>query len=173
MLFRSNAFANIAGSVRSATAGTNGGVRERLANGTVGALSTLQNMSGLLSGNAGRVNDARAIIDTTIMDARMDGAGNVLRNMFAQTRVGQASSSAAQYFGGITSSLGNLRNTRIGGGVANAFGMVRQAMATSPQARGMSGLMSGAAEMVRNAPHWIAGKAGGAASAVAASAPGV
>lgn len=167
-----NAFANIAGSVRSATAGTNGGVRERLANGTVGALSTLQNMSGLLSGNAGRVNDARAIIDTTIMDARMDGAGNVLRNMFAQTRVGQASSSAAQYFGGITSSLGNLRNTRIGGGVANAFGMVRQAMATSPQARGMSGLMSGAAEMVRNAPHWIAGKAGGAASAVAASAPG-
>ncbi len=163
-----NVFANVAGSVRSATAGANGGIRGRFANGAVGALSTLQNLGGLLSGNAGRADDARSIINTTIMDARMNGAGNVLRNMFAQTRAGQVGGSIAQYFGGIASSP-------VVSGIANSAGTFSGAtleiLSNISQATGLTGLATGTAGAVKGGAGWLAGKAGGALSAVAASAP--
>ena len=163
-----NVFSNITGGIRSATAGVNGGIRGMFANGAVGALATIQNMKGLLSGNA---EAARSAIDKTIMDARLNGAGGVLKNMLSQTRIGRTGGKISQYFGNIAASFGNLRNTQAGGGIAAFGGATKEILSNISQATGLTGLINGVSGAAKSGAGWVAGKAGSALSAAAGSTP--
>lgn len=129
-------------------------------NGVISALNAT--LTSLLSGNgvAGTTGllNAGAVIPGLL--SGFQGVGSTIMNSIAGSGIGQ-------YFGGVMSSLGNLGNTKIGGGIIGgvkaAGGAVGEILSGISQATGLTDLVSGAMGAARSGAGWVAGKAGGLA----------
>lgn len=144
-----------------------------------GFLRTLNaTVSSLLSGNgiAGTTGLLTAGAGTPGLLSGFQGVGGAIKNSIAGSGIGQ-------YFGGVMSSLGNLGNTKIGGGIIGGVkatgGVLGEILSGISDATGLTGLVNGAAGAAKGGAGWIAGKAGGLAQGamglagrVASSAPG-
>lgn len=144
-----------------------------------GFLRTLNaTMSSLLSGNgiAGTTGLLNAGAGIPGLLSGFQGVGGVIKNSIAGSGIGQ-------YFGGVMSSLGNLGNTKIGGGIIRGVkatgGALGEILSGISDATGLTGLVKGGLGAARSGAGWVAGKAGGLAQGamglagrVASSAPG-
>ena len=144
-----------------------------------GFLRTLNaTMSSLLSGNgiAGTTGLLNAGAGIPGLLSGFQGVGGVIKNSIAGSGIGQ-------YFGGVMSSLGNLGNTKIGGGIISGVkatgGALGEILSGISDATGLTGLVKGGLGAARSGAGWVAGKAGGLAQGamgiagrVASSAPG-
>ena len=144
-----------------------------------GFLRTLNaTASSLLSGNgiAGTTGLLNAGAGTPGLLSGFQGVGGVIKNSIAGSGIGQ-------YFGGVMSSLGNLGNTKIGGGILGGLkatgGTIGEILSGISDATGLTGLAKGGLGAARSGAGWVAGKAGGLAQGamglagrVASSAPG-
>ena len=124
--------------------------------GTTGMLTAAAGMPGFLSG--------------------FQGVGGVITNAIAGSGMGQ-------YFSGIMSSMGNLGNTKIGGGIIGGVkatgGALGEILSGISDATGLTGLVKGSLGAAKSGAGWVAGKAGGLAQGAmglvgraASSAPG-
>ena len=144
-----------------------------------GFLRTLNaTASSLLSGNgiAGTTGLLAAGAGTPGLLSGFQGVGGAIKNSIAGSGIGQ-------YFGGVMSSLGNLGNTKIGGGILGGLkatgGTIGEILSGISDATGLTGLAKGGLGAARSGAGWVAGKAGGLAQGamglagrVASSAPG-
>lgn len=144
-----------------------------------GFLRTLNaTASSLLSGNgiAGTTGLLAAGEGTPGLLSGFQGVGGAIKNSIAGSGIGQ-------YFGGVMSSLGNLGNTKIGGGILGGLkatgGTIGEILSGISDATGLTGLAKGGLGAARSGAGWVAGKAGGLAQGamglagrVASSAPG-
>lgn len=144
-----------------------------------GFLRTLNaTMSSMLSGNgiAGTTGLLNAGAGIPGLLSGFQGVGGVIKNSIAGSGIGQ-------YFGGVMSSLGNLGNTKIGGGIISGVkatgGALGEILSGISDATGLTGLVKGGLGAARSGAGWVAGKAGGLAQGamglagrVASSAPG-
>ena len=144
-----------------------------------GFLRTLNaTMSSLMSGNgiAGTTGLLNAGAGIPGLLSGFQGVGGVIKNSIAGSGIGQ-------YFGGVMSSLGNLGNTKIGGGIISGVkatgGTLGEILSGISDATGLTGLVKGGLGAARSGAGWVAGKAGGLAQGamglagrVASSAPG-
>ena len=144
-----------------------------------GFLRTLNaTASSLLSGNgiAGTTGLLAAGAGTPGLLSGFQGVGGAIKNSVAGSGIGQ-------YFGGVMSSLGNLGNTKIGGGILGGLkatgGTIGEILSGISDATGLTGLAKGGLGAARSGAGWVAGKAGGLAQGamglagrVASSAPG-
>ncbi len=144
-----------------------------------GFLRTLNaTVSSLLSGNgiAGTTGLLAAGAGTPGLLSGFQGVGGAIKNSIAGSGIGQ-------YFGGVMSSLGNLGNTKIGGGILGGLkatgGTIGEILSGISDATGLTGLAKGGLGAARSGAGWVAGKAGGLAQGamglagrVASSAPG-
>lgn len=144
-----------------------------------GFLRTLNaTASSLLSGNgiAGTTGLLAAGAGTPGLLSGFQGVGGAIKNSIAGSGIGQ-------YFGGVMSSLGNLGNTKIGGGILGGLkatgGTIGEILSGISDATGLTGLAKGGLGAARSGAGWVAGKAGGMAQGamglagrVASSAPG-
>ena len=144
-----------------------------------GFLRTLNaTASSLLSGNgiAGTTGLLAAGAGTPGLLSGFQGVGGAIKNSIAGSGIGQ-------YFGGVMSSLGNLGNTKIGGGIISGVkatgGTLGEILSGISDATGLTGLAKGGLGAARSGAGWVAGKAGGLAQGamglagrVASSAPG-
>lgn len=144
-----------------------------------GFLRTLNaTASSLLSGNgiAGTTGLLAAGAGTPGLLSGFQGVGGAIKNSIAGSGIGQ-------YFGGVMSSLGNLGNTKIGGGILGGLkatgGTIGEILSGISDATGLTGLAKGGLGAARSGAGWVAGKAGGLvqgamglAGRVASSAPG-
>ena len=144
-----------------------------------GFLRTLNaTASSLLSGNgiAGTTGLLAAGAGTPGLLSGFQGVGGAIKNSIAGSGIGQ-------YFGGVMSSLGNLGNTKIGGGILGGLkatgGTIGEILSGISDATGLTGLAKGGRGAARSGAGWVAGKAGGLAQGamglagrVASSAPG-
>ena len=134
--------------------------------------------SSLLSGNgiAGTTGLLAAGEGTPGLLSGFQGVGGAIKNSIAGSGIGQ-------YFGGVMSSLGNLGNTKIGGGILGGLkatgGTIGEILSGISDATGLTGLAKGGLGAARSGAGWVAGKAGGLAQGamglagrVASSAPG-
>ena len=134
--------------------------------------------SSLLSGNgiAGTTGLLAAGAGTPGLLSGFQGVGGAIKNSIAGSGIGQ-------YFGGVMSSLGNLGNTKIGGGILGGLkatgGTIGEILSGISDATGLTGLAKGGLGAARSGAGWVAGKAGGLAQGamglagrVASSAPG-
>ena len=144
-----------------------------------GFLRTLNaTASSLLSGNgiAGTTGLLAAGAGTPGLLSGFQGVGGAIKNSIAGSGIGQ-------YFSGVMSSLGNLGNTKIGGGILGGLkatgGTIGEILSGISDATGLTGLAKGGLGAARSGAGWVAGKAGGLAQGamglagrVASSAPG-
>ena len=144
-----------------------------------GFLRTLNaTMSSLMSGNgiAGTTGLLNAGAGIPGLLSGFQGVGGVIKNSIAGSGIGQ-------YFGGVMSSLGNLGNTKIGGGIISGVkatgGTLGEILSGISDATGLTGVVKGGLGAARSGAGWVAGKAGGLAQGamglagrVASSAPG-
>ena len=144
-----------------------------------GFLRTLNaTASSLLSGHgiAGTTGLLAAGAGTPGLLSGFQGVGGAIKNSIAGSGIGQ-------YFGGVMSSLGNLGNTKIGGGILGGLkatgGTIGEILSGISDATGLTGLAKGGLGAARSGAGWVAGKAGGLAQGamglagrVASSAPG-
>ena len=122
-------------------------------------------VSSLLSGNG--IAGTTALLNTAagIPGALngYQGIGGVIKNAITGSGIGQ-------YFSGIMSSLGNLGNTKIGGGIIGGVkatgGVLGEILSGISDATGLTGLVKGGLDAAKSGAGWIAGKAGGLAQGV-------
>lgn len=82
-----------------------------------------------------------------------------------------ANSGAGQYAKGVLSSFGKLKNTKVGGGISAFGGATAEILSNISQATGLTGLGNSVSGGVRSGAGRLIGKASGALSAAAGSAP--
>ncbi len=138
----------------------------------------LRTLNATASGNgiAGTTGLLAAGAGTPGLLSGFQGVGGAIKNSIAGSGIGQ-------YFGGVMSSLGNLGNTKIGGGILGGLkatgGTIGEILSGISDATGLTGLAKGGLGAARSGAGWVAGKAGGLAQGamglagrVASSAPG-
>lgn len=128
-----------------------------------GFLRTLNaTMSSLMSGNgiAGTTGLLNAGAGIPGLLSGFQGVGGAIKNSIAGSGIGQ-------YFGSVMSSLGNLGNTKIGGGIIGGVkatgGALGEILSGISDATGLTGLVKGGLGAARSGAGWVAGKAGGLA----------
>ncbi len=128
--------------------------------GVTGTLASLWNFGGITSKNIGKRDAAWNNISATVR-AAIDPKSAV------------ASSGIGRYFGGIKGSWDNLLNTGIGGGIAKGVvgtgGVAKEILSGISQATGLTDLVNGTLGLAKGSTNWVAGKAGGAMSAIMGS----
>lgn len=153
----------MASGAKAGTAGVNGGLKQTLLNGIAGAIANLRSPE---------------TAPTMIADMKLNGAGSIFRQLFGEARDSAANTGPGRYISGIASAFGNLKNTKIGGGVAGGAskigGVLKGLIFDNPNPVGpnFSDHVKGAAGFAKNSIGGIAGKIGGGFSAVKNSAPG-
>lgn len=152
----------MASGAKAGTAGVNGGLKQTLLNGIVGAVANLRSPETAAA---------------TIADAKLNGAGSILRHMFGEARDAAANTGPGKYISGIASAFGNLKNTKIGSGITGGASKIGGALKglifdnPNPVGPNFSDHVKGAAGFAKNSIGGIAGKIGGGFSAVKNSVP--
>lgn len=120
-----------------------------------------QRAGGVLSGGLASAVSAGPM--TTLA-----ATGNTIRNLVGGSGIGQG---IGNYFGGIAASLGNLGNTRIGGGILGGLratgGAIGEVLSGISRETGLTGLVTGGANLARRGAGWAAGRATGLAQGAA------
>ena len=152
----------MASGAKAGTAGVNGGLKQTLLNGIAGAIANLRSPE---------------TAPTMIADMKLNGAGGIFRHMFGEARDSAANTGPGRYISGIASAFGNLKNTKIGGGIAGGASKIGGALKglifdnPNPVGPNFSDHVKGAAGFAKNSIGGIAGKIGGGFSAVKNSVP--
>lgn len=152
----------MASGAKAGTAGVNGGMKQTLLNGIVGAVANLRSPETAAA---------------TIADAKLNGADSILRHMFGEAKGAAANTGPGKYISGIASAFGNLKNTKIGSGITGGASKIGGALKglifdnPNPVGPNFSDHVKGAAGFAKNSIGGIAGKIGGGFSAVKNSVP--
>lgn len=97
--------------------------------------------------------------------------GNTIRNLVSGSSIGGIGRGVGNYFGGIAASLGNLGNTRIGSGILGGLratgGAIGEVLSGISRETGLTGLVTGGANLARRGAGWVAGRATGLAQGAA------
>ncbi len=148
---------------KAGTSGVNGGLKETLLNGIAGAIANLRSPETAAA---------------TIADAKLNGAGSILRNMLGRAKNSAADTGPGKYISGIASAFGGLKSTKIGGGIAGGTaktgGVAKEIISgiLASEGTGFSDLAKGVFGFLKNGAGNLAGKTGGVFSAVKGSVPG-
>lgn len=152
----------MASGAKAGTAGVNGGLKQTLLNGIVGAVANLRSPE---------------TAPTMIADMKLNGAGGIFRQLLGEARDAAANTGPGKYISGIASAFGNLKNTKIGSGITGGASKIGGALKglifdnPNPVGPNFSDHVKGAAGFAKNSIGGIAGKIGGGFSAVKNSVP--
>lgn len=142
----------MASGAKAGTAGVNGGLKQTLLNGIVGAVANLRSPE---------------TAPTMIADMKLNGAGGIFRQLFGEARDAAANTGPGKYISGIASAFGNLKNTKIGSGITGGLtktGSVAKEIISGilgSEGTGFSDLAKGVFGFLKDGAGNLAGKAGG------------
>lgn len=127
-----------------------------------GAVSMAGSAASWMQDFIGATRGTMALNGSTGIRGFLGTAASAMTSGLGNTGIGR-------YLGGVGSSLANLGNTRIGGGILGGIKATGSTIGeilgniAGPEGLGLTNLVRGAAGMVRSAGGWVAGKAGGLA----------